>query len=171
MNAGESSGPRKILIRGVNWLGDAVMSLPAVQRLREARPNDSITVLTGDKLFELWAGHSPADEVIQFRRDENVLKLARGLRGKRYDIAVIFPNSFRSVLEVFLARIPVRIGYGGNLRGPMLTTVVRRRQNALTMRKRSAAEVRELIAGGKADPMLYGREGHHLYHYLQLVRE
>ena len=52
------SNPREsILVRGVNWLGDAVMTTPALQRLREARPAARIVLLTPEKLAGLWPGH------------------------------------------------------------------------------------------------------------------
>ena len=48
---------QRILVRGVNWLGDAVMTTPAMLRLRESRPDAHITLLTHVKLKELWQGH------------------------------------------------------------------------------------------------------------------
>ena len=53
--------PRRILVRGVNWLGDAVMTTPALQRLRAARPEAHITLLTHEKLSDLWLGHPSLD--------------------------------------------------------------------------------------------------------------
>src|SRR2546423_2224702 len=138
-------GPAKILVRGVNWLGDAVMTTPALQRLREARPGDSITVLTSEKLGDLWRDHPAVDRVISFSRGDGVFELARRVRQGHFDIALVFPNSFRSALEAFLARVPVRIGYAGNARGLLLTKRVGTRSDEQPMRKRSAAEVRRLI--------------------------
>src|SRR5437899_639338 len=62
--------PRKILVRGVNWLGDAVMTTAALQRLREARPLDSITLLADAKLAGLWSGYPLVDRVLSFARSE-----------------------------------------------------------------------------------------------------
>jgi len=55
--------PENILVRGVNWLGDAVMTTPALLRLREAYPQARITLLTIDKLALLWHGHPAVDAV------------------------------------------------------------------------------------------------------------
>ena len=55
---------QRIQVRGVNWLGDAVMTTPALMRLREARPEDHITLLTPAKLKDLWLDHPAINEVI-----------------------------------------------------------------------------------------------------------
>jgi heptosyltransferase-2 len=57
---------RRILVRGVNWLGDAVMTTPAMQRLREALPTAHITLLTPQKLSDLWQGHPSLNAVLTF---------------------------------------------------------------------------------------------------------
>jgi heptosyltransferase II len=163
-----TEAPRKILVRGVNWLGDAVMTTPSLQRLREARPNDSITLLTASKLAELWKGHPAINEIIPFSDDENVFTIARRLREHRFDIALVFPNSFRSAFECWLARIPVRIGYPANGRSPLLTQCVPHRAGAVKMRKRSVAEVRRLIKENGM-PLQIPATAHQIHHYLQLT--
>ncbi len=72
--------PRRILVRGVNWLGDAVMTTPALHRLREAQPQAHITLLTHEKLKDLWLQHPDIDAVLTYRRGESVLSVARRLR-------------------------------------------------------------------------------------------
>ena len=169
--------PAKILVRGVNWLGDAVMTTPALQRLREARPADSITMLTSEKLAELWQGHPAIDRVISFCKADTVPGVARRLRAEHFDVCLILPNSFRSALEVFLARIPVRIGYARNARGFLLTQRIRPRPGERPMRKRSASEVRLLIRErtssdtAATDSVLPNGGGpHHIYNYLHLAQ-
>src|SRR4051812_24735299 len=71
--------PHKILVRGVNWLGDAVMSTPALQRLREANPPAHITLLTPHKLAELWEGHPAVDKIMTFGREGSVFQVSRRL--------------------------------------------------------------------------------------------
>ena len=66
-----ASVPRRILVRGVNWLGDAVMSTPALQRLREALPAAQITLLTHEKLANLWQRHPSLDAVMTFSPGES----------------------------------------------------------------------------------------------------
>src|SRR5205823_10365485 len=113
--------PQRILVRGVNWLGDAVMSTPALQRLREAQPQAQITLLTPSKLAGLWPHHPALDSVITFTNNESVFAVARRLRGKHFDTALVLPNSPRSALESFLAGIPDRIGYQQSWRNLFLT--------------------------------------------------
>ena len=75
--------PRRLLVRGVNWIGDAVMTTPALLRLREALPQTHITLLTHEKLAGLWTGHPAVDEVITFGPGESVFSIARRLRAWR----------------------------------------------------------------------------------------
>src|SRR6476646_11553273 len=100
--------PRKILVRGVNWLGDAVMTTPALQRLRERFPGSRITLSTAEKLDTLWTNHPSIDATLTFSPTENAITIARRLRAENFDLALILPNSPRSALETWLARIPQR---------------------------------------------------------------
>lgn len=72
--------PRRILVRGVNWLGDAVMTTPALLRLRERWPEARITLLTAAKLADLWPHHPAVDEVLAFAPGESPWRLGRRLR-------------------------------------------------------------------------------------------
>lgn len=170
-NPAASSNPKKILVRGVNWLGDAVMCAPALLRLREARPDDLITLITEEKIAELWSGHPAIDRIISFSNTESIFELAGRLRAECFDIALVLPNSFRSAAECFLARIPRRIGYARNGRGPLLTERIAPRGNEFRMRKRSAREVHRLVhsttvrASSEIPP-----DAHQMHHYLRLVR-
>ncbi|HWN96431.1 MAG TPA: lipopolysaccharide heptosyltransferase II [Methylomirabilota bacterium] len=158
----------KILVRGVNWLGDAVMSTPALQRLREAKPDAHITLLTHEKLAELWQGHRSIDGAMPFGAKAGVFTTARRLKEERFDTAIVFPNSVRSALEVFFARIPARIGYARNARGIFLTRAVAPRGGALRMHKRSRAEIdRRIVRNEKRDT--FPSAAHHVHDYLRLV--
>ncbi|PWU06589.1 MAG: lipopolysaccharide heptosyltransferase II [Verrucomicrobia bacterium] len=110
-----------ILIRSSNWLGDAIMSVPTVQALKKGRADTKITVLTVEKLAELWKAIPEVDEVLTI--DQNLWNTARKLREK-FDVAILFPNSMRSALEVFLADIPRRIGYRGHHRRWLLNQLI-----------------------------------------------
>src|SRR5579862_8739982 len=103
--------PRRILIRGVNWLGDAVMTTPALLRLRERFPDSHIALLTPDKLKDLWSGLPAVNETIVFAAGESLYSVGRKLRAGKFDLALVLPNSPRSAMEPWLARIPQRIGY------------------------------------------------------------
>ncbi len=161
-----------ILVRGVNWLGDAVMTTPALIRLREARAGARIVLLTPDKLAGLWAGHPAVSEVVTFSSKESVWRVARRLREVRAGTALILPNSPRSAIEPFLAGIPFRVGTARPWRNFLLTQSVPPRVDEVRMRKRTLPEVKNLIAGRVAvgeRPEPVPPAAHHLHQYLQLA--
>ena len=163
--------PSNILIRGVNWLGDAVMTTPALQRIREHFSDAKISILTESKLANLWKHHPAVHETIPFSRDESVFAVARQLREQRFDLALILPNSFRSAFECWRAGIPVRIGYSGNVRTLLLTQRVSHSAKQFKMRKRSEEEIRELIATSSdgSRPEI-PKTAHHIFNYLYLAK-
>ncbi len=107
--------PFRIVIRASNWLGDAVMSVPAVRAIKRGRIDARVTILTPTKLADFWKRVAEVDEVLTFDPDESVFAVAAKLRGK-FDAAIIFPNSLRTGLEPWLAGIPRRVGYPGHYR-------------------------------------------------------
>lgn len=145
MESRVSNTASRILVRGTNWLGDAVMTTPALLRLREKFPEAHIALLTPEKLKELWLNHSAVSEVISFAPDDGVFAVAKKLRAGGFDKALVLPNSPRSALEVFLAGIPKRIGYARPWRNFFLTQAIAPRPDAVKMHKRSVAEINELI--------------------------
>ena len=100
----------RILIRSGNWLGDAVMSTEAVRRIKRGRPDAEVTILANRNLVEFWETIPEVDAVIPIERKEGVLAVAKKIRD-RFDVAILFPNSPRSGIEVWLAKIPRRVGY------------------------------------------------------------
>ncbi|HXG48770.1 MAG TPA: lipopolysaccharide heptosyltransferase II [Methylomirabilota bacterium] len=161
---------QRILVRGVNWLGDAVMTTPALQRLREAHPAAHITLLTPAKLAELWTRDPAVDAVLAFEPTESLWAVAGRLRAQRCDVALVLPNSPRSALETFLARIPVRIGRAGAWRNIFLTRAVVPRSDAVRMHKRGVAEIRaRLDALPRPARATFPAGAHHLHDYLYLV--
>jgi heptosyltransferase-2 len=158
----------RIIVRGVNWLGDAVMSTPALQRLRDARPFDHIALLTPARLADLWIGHPAVDSVIPLAEHEGVFSAARRLRERPFDIALVLPNSPRSAIEVFLARIPRRIGYARRWRSAFLTECIPPRASEIPMRKPTAREIRQRITAPAPAPRI-PPEAHHIHHYLPLA--
>ena len=112
-----------ILIRATNWVGDAVMCLPALAALRERYPAARISILAKPWVADLYAREPFADEVIPYRRDARVAMI-RDLRSRRFDCAILLQNAFEAALIAWLARIPNRIGYSRDGRGFLLTRAV-----------------------------------------------
>ncbi|MCC7519361.1 MAG: lipopolysaccharide heptosyltransferase II [Verrucomicrobiae bacterium] len=106
--------PFHILVRTPNWLGDAVMSIPALRAIRAGRPDCRLALLTPPKLASLWAGQSYVDKVFTSLRE-----VPRG----RYEAAVLFPNSLRTAIEAWRLGIPRRFGAAGHRRRALLTAV------------------------------------------------
>lgn len=141
---------QNILVRATNWIGDAVMSLPALRALRQRFPHSRITILAMPWVADLYGREPFCDELIPWTarrgwRDFSLkLQTARSLAG-RFDCAIILPNSFDSALPAFLARIPRRIGFGRDGRGLLLTDSIAR------------------LKPGDTPP-------HQSFHYLELLR-
>jgi len=166
----------RILVRGTNWLGDAVMTTPALQRLREEYPDTHITLLTPEKLRDLWRHHPAVNETISFAPGKGVFSVGRELRTGKFDLALVLPNSPRSALEVWLAGIPQRIGYARPWRNWFLTTRVTPRPDAVKMQKRSVVEIRQLVAADvnrrtidENRAFTSAATAHQLHEYLHLV--
>ena len=118
---------KRILIRSVNWIGDAVMTTPAIGIIRENFPLAEITILANPLVSPVFAHHPWVDRVMTF--DENVahkgltgrLRLAAELRKHSFDLAIILPNSLNAALVPWLAGIPLRLGKKGDGRSLLLT--------------------------------------------------
>ncbi len=164
--------PRRILIRGVNWLGDAVMTTPALRRLRKKFPEAHIALLTPEKLHELWTNHPAVNETISFAPGENIFSIGKKLRAGKFDLALVLPNSPRSAVEVFLAGIPQRIGYARPWRNYFLTRAVTPRADVVKMRKRSEPEIRRLILQNPESRIQnpeIPKSAHQVFEYLNLT--
>ena len=121
---------RKILVRGTNWLGDAVMTIPALQQLRTSFPQAHITLLAPPRAAEVFTGFAQVDEIIVYRRKEQgkraFLHAVQQLRREQVDLALLFQNAFEAALLAFLGRAQVRIGYDTQGRGALLTHKLKR---------------------------------------------
>ncbi len=122
-----SPTPARILVKAVNWLGDLVMSLPALRAVRDSFPEAELDVLVRRELASFFDGALWINEVIPYRlRGGLAGALDRALivhriRARRFDLAVLFPKSFQSALWATLAGVPRRAGYVADRRGFMLT--------------------------------------------------
>ncbi len=127
----------RILVRGVNWVGDTVVSYPVVQQLKTFFPESHLAILIPGYLVDLWKTFPYVDEIIPFQKRKGIgsiwedLNLSQSLKERNFDLAVILPRSFRSALHIYLARIPIRIGYQDEWRSLFLTHGVRRTKEIL----------------------------------------
>lgn len=127
----------RILIVAPSWVGDAILSEPLVAVLREPLEEPIVDVLAPPWCAPVYARMRGIGRVIEspFRHRELGLgrrrALARELRAHGYTLAFVLPNSFKSALIPWLARIPRRIGYAGEMRGPLLTEARRLDRKAL----------------------------------------
>ena len=148
------------------------MTTPALLRLREAFPAAHITLLTAEKLSELWRGHPAVDDVITFKPRETVMSVGWRLRARQFTHALVLPNSPRSALEVFLAGVPFRLGYARPWRNRLLTDPLPARRGAVAMHRRTNREIQQLIGGvtspGESGEPLPAR-AHQIHEYLNLV--
>ena len=125
------SHAKRVLVKEVNWLGDLVLSLPALRVLREAFPTATLSVSVREGLVGFFDGMEWVDEVISYRMRSGVgswfdqRKIIAAIRSRRFDLAVILPNSFRSALWLALAGVPRRAGYATNGRRFLLTESAR----------------------------------------------
>lgn len=121
---------RTILVRAVNWLGDAVMTLPALRQLQRFFPQATLTVLAHERVAPVFFGLPEVAQVIPYlpkppaTKFTDWLRFLARLRRRRFDLAVIFPNSLESALVPWLAGVPHRVGYGTQGRACLLTQVV-----------------------------------------------
>src|SRR5207248_7701648 len=115
--------PFRILIRSSNWLGDAVMSVPAVRAIKKGRPDAHVTILAPEKIAPIWKLVSEVDEILSLPNKSLVSAVRLIGRQESFDVAILFPNSLRVALEVW--RVPRNVGYRGHARGWPLNQIVR----------------------------------------------
>ena len=117
--------PNELLIISPNWLGDAVMAMPAIKAYKTANPATRIVILAKKSVAPIWQMHDSISETIILERGNRAtFATAFALRRRRFSAAIILPNSFRSALIPYLARIPIRRAARGKLRAPLLSEIV-----------------------------------------------
>ena len=122
--------PNNILVRVPNWIGDAVMCLPALRGLRECFGKADITVLARPLIADLLRGQCGIQDVIiyehqtQHQGPYGLLRLSRRIRERAFDTAVLFQNAFEAALLAALSGIPTRIGYATDGRSWLLSQAV-----------------------------------------------
>ena len=116
--------PFRILIRSSNWLGDAVMSVPAVRAIKNGRPDAQITIAAPAKIAPMWKLIPEVDTIIPLPNGSLISAVSLLSRQLAFDAAILFPNSLRVALESWLSRIPRRVGYRGHRRRSLLNQIV-----------------------------------------------
>ncbi len=121
---GANLKPFRILIRASNWLGDSVITVPAVRAIKAGRPDAHVTIVAPEKIAPVWKLVPEVDEILPVKRD-SLFSVVRAIRRQRpFDVAILFPNSLRVALEVWLAGIPRRVGFRGHHRRWLLNQIM-----------------------------------------------
>ena len=152
MNA-DSRAPARIVVRMPNWLGDAVMALPAVRSVRAAFPQASLAVAALPAIAPMFAEDTGIGEVEVIAVDRG--NEAKRLRDGRFDTILLLPNSFRTALTARQSGIPQRWGYATSLRGGLLTRSVKLKRTRVHQSEYYAELVRALgLAAVDAPPRI-----------------
>jgi heptosyltransferase II len=121
---------KRILVRGPNWLGDAVMCEPALRGLRRLFPDAQIALLVKPAVADLFTGHPALTRVLTYDskgRHAGLFgkwALAEQLRRQSFDLALLFQNAFEAAFLTFLAGVPRRYGYATDGRSLLLSNPV-----------------------------------------------
>lgn len=113
----------KILVRAPNWVGDAVMSLPSLQLLRDRYPDAILDVVCRPPVADVYRHHEAVRDVFELPGGK-AWRLPDALRGGRYSTLLVLPKSFRTGLQAARSGIPRRIGFAAQGRSAFLTDPV-----------------------------------------------
>lgn len=111
----------KILIRATNWVGDAIMSLPALRAVRSRFPEAEITILARSYVAFIYKNQKVCDKTV-FLDDKS--DIVDELRAQKFDVALLLQNAFEAAWLAWRAGIPERIGYARDGRSVLLTKAV-----------------------------------------------
>ncbi len=126
------SKPARLLVRSTNWIGDAIMTTPAIRTIGENFPDTEITLLALPWVSDVFASCPHIDRIFIYDRDgrhrglSGKLLLARDLGREKFDGAILLQNAFEAALITTIARIPARGGYTTDGRGMLLTHGVKK---------------------------------------------
>jgi heptosyltransferase II len=135
----------KIIIRGTNWIGDAVMQIPALREIRRIFPEAHITLYTRTWTKAIFQDVDFIDDLLTFETSDSLFSQAKSWRKRQFDLAILFTNSFQSALLARLSGAKQRFGYKNEGRAFLLTNSI-------------------------AKP-LWRDERHEVFYYLNLVSE
>lgn len=135
----------KIVVRGTNWVGDAVMQIPALRRLRSVFPKAKITLCTRKWAKGIFQDVDFIDDFLLIEEKENVFQQAKKWQKEKFDLAILFTNSFKTALVSKLGKAKKRFGYANEGRSFLLTNSI--------------------------EKPAWKNEKHEIYYYLNLVAE
>jgi heptosyltransferase-2 len=121
---------QSILIIAPNWIGDAVSTQPLLANLKVLYPDSKIDILASHWVAPIYRACSEVHEVIEAKFEHKKLqwslrkKLAKELEAKNYQACLVLPNSFKSALIPWIANIPFRIGYRGEMRFGLINSAL-----------------------------------------------
>lgn len=122
---GKGIGVARLVIVAPNWLGDAVMALPAIADIRRAAPGATLAIAARRPVAPLFTMAPGVDEIVTLEGRRAARHDADLLRAGRFEAALLLPNSWRTAMIVRRAAIPERWGYRTAFRGPLLTRAPR----------------------------------------------
>jgi heptosyltransferase-2 len=118
---------KRIIIRSTNWVGDAVLTTPAVRAVRKNFPDAEITILAKPWVAPIFYNNPHIDHVIHYEADGRhrgwlgKVRLVKALRKGKFDLAILFQNAFEAAILHYLAGVPNRLGYDTDNRRFLLT--------------------------------------------------
>jgi heptosyltransferase-2 len=114
---------KRVVVRGTNWVGDSVMTVPALRALRRVLPDAHITLVIRPSARGIFSEADFVDDVLLYDRKGalSVFPQIREWRRRKFELAVLFQNAFEAALIPFLAGVPVRLGYATESRRALLT--------------------------------------------------
>ncbi len=116
----------RLLIRSTNWIGDAIMTTPAVRAIRKNFPKAHISILAKPWVAPVFENSPHVDEVLIFdgngkHKGLGKLRLSLELRPHDFDATILLQNAIEAAIITFFAGIPIRIGYNTDVRTLLLT--------------------------------------------------
>ncbi len=120
-----------ILIRAANWVGDAIMTTPIIRAVRKNYPHAHITLLAKPWVIPVFDNNPYIDQIMVYKNSTRhtkgfgTLRLAKDIRKKKFDMAILMQNAFEAALITFLGGVPIRIGYNTDGRTLLLNPSIK----------------------------------------------
>ena len=114
---------KRVVVRGTNWVGDSVMTVPALRALRRVLPEAKITLVVRPAAKGIFSGVKFVDDLLVYDRRSafSIVSQVREWRQRHFDLTIVFQNAFEAALIPFVAGVPLRLGYATESRQALLT--------------------------------------------------